>query len=112
MTKNRTSSLSATYLKAEVFSLAHALSVPREIIEKPPSADLWTGQTDEGELGFTYADADHVLHLSNCDMELSPDAAARCAVGPEVAEQVLSRVRATAFKRAAKPVFPRLMSSL
>ena len=104
--------LLGNYLKAEVFSLAHALKVPREIVEKPPSADLWTGQTDEGEFGFTYADADHVLHLSDCETELSPEAAARCAVGPEVAEQVLSRVRATAFKRAAKPVFPRLMPSL
>ena len=104
--------LLGNYLKSEVVSLAHALTVPRAIIEKPPSADLWTGQTDEGELGFTYAEADHVLHLSDCETELSPEAAARCAVGPEVAERVLSRVRATTFKRAAKPVFPRLMSSL
>ena len=104
--------LIGNYLKTEVFSLAHALMVPSEIIEKPPSADLWSGQTDEGELGFTYADADHVLHLSDCETELSPEAAARCAVDPEVAEQVLSRVGATAFKRAAKPVFRRLMSSL
>ena len=103
--------LLGNYLKAEVFSLARELGVPDAIIDKPPSADLWTGQTDEGELGFTYADADHVLHLSDCETELSPEAAARCAIGPEVAEQILSRVRATAFKRAAKPVFPRLMSS-
>ena len=104
--------LLGNYLKAEVFSLARELGVPDAIIDKPPSADLWTGQTDEGELGFTYADADHVLHLSDCETELSPEAAARCAIGPEVAEQILSRVRATAFKRAAKPVFRRLMSSL
>ena len=99
--------LLGNYLKAEVISLANSLGVPREIIDKPPSADLWTGQTDEGELGFTYAEADHVLHLSGCATELSPSAAAQCRVRLEVAEQVLSRVRATAFKRAAKPVFPR-----
>jgi NAD+ synthase len=103
--------LLGNYLKAEVFTIARALSVPREIIDKAPSADLWTGQTDEGELGFTYAEADHVLHLANCETEFPPDVAARCAVAPEVAEQVFSRVRATAFKRAAKPVFPRPTSS-
>lgn len=103
--------LLGNYLKAEVFAVARALSVPREIIDKAPSADLWTGQTDEGELGFTYAEADHVLHLANCESAFSPDVAARCVVAPEVAEQVLSRVRATAFKRAAKPVFPRPTSS-
>jgi NAD+ synthase len=99
--------LLGNYLKAEVSTLARALSVPREVIDKAPSADLWTGQTDEGELGFTYADADHVLDLTNCETEFPPEVAAKCAVSSEVAEQVLSRVRATAFKRAAKPVFPR-----
>ena len=95
------------YLKAEVVQLAEALGVPREVIEKAPSADLWTGQTAEGELGFTYDEADHVLHLTNCSTELTADAAARCSIDLATAERVLERVRATEFKRAAKPVFPR-----
>lgn len=48
--------------KTEVFKLARELGVPEEIINKPPTADLWQGQTDEGELGFTYADADQILY--------------------------------------------------
>ena len=47
--------------KTEVYELAKFLEVPESIISKPPSADLWPEQTDEGELGFTYQDADNVL---------------------------------------------------
>ena len=43
------------YLKSEVYELAKYLGVPQEIIEAVPSAELWDGQTDEEELGFTYA---------------------------------------------------------
>jgi NAD+ synthase len=53
----------ADLYKAQVRQLARALGVPKNIIDKPPSADLWAGQTDEGELGFTYDLADQVLYL-------------------------------------------------
>ncbi len=49
--------------KCQVRQLAAYLGVPKRIIEKPPSADLWVGQTDEGELGFTYDEADQILYL-------------------------------------------------
>lgn len=49
--------------KTEVFQLAAYLGVPREIIEKKPSAALWPGQTDEGEMGITYAELDEILKL-------------------------------------------------
>lgn len=48
-------------LKKEVMDLARYLAIPAEIIEKPPSAGLWQGQTDEGEMGITYADLDTYL---------------------------------------------------
>ena len=48
--------------KTQVRQLARFLGVPDEIIEKPPSADLWAGQTDEGELGFTYEEVDRLLY--------------------------------------------------
>jgi NAD+ synthase len=47
--------------KTQVFELAKHLGVPKQIIDKKPSADLWTGQTDEGEMGLTYAEVDKYL---------------------------------------------------
>lgn len=47
--------------KTEVFELARHLGVPDSIIGKPPSADLWAGQSDEAELGYSYAQIDAVL---------------------------------------------------
>jgi NAD+ synthase len=49
--------------KTQVFELARHLGVPEEIIVKKPSADLWPGQTDEGEIGIPYEDLDIILHL-------------------------------------------------
>ncbi|ODS41872.1 MAG: NAD(+) synthase [Candidatus Altiarchaeales archaeon IMC4] len=48
-------------LKTEVIELAKSLGVPEKIIKKPPSAGLWAGQTDEEEMGFTYAELDRFL---------------------------------------------------
>lgn len=48
--------------KTQIFELAKHLGVPRQIIEKKPSADLWAGQTDEGEMGLTYAEVDKYLY--------------------------------------------------
>jgi NAD+ synthase len=51
--------------KTRVRELAHALDVPQRIIDKPPSAGLWAGQTDEGEMGVTYAALDAYLEGVN-----------------------------------------------
>ncbi len=48
--------------KTQVWQLARSLKIPKSIIDKPPSADLWPGQTDEDELGVTYALADQILY--------------------------------------------------
>jgi NAD+ synthase len=48
--------------KTQVWQLAEALGVPRKIIDKKPTADLWQDQTDEGELGFRYDDVDRLLY--------------------------------------------------
>jgi NAD+ synthase len=47
--------------KAEVVKLAKEFGIPEHIITKPPSAGLWPGQTDEGEMGITYAELDQIL---------------------------------------------------
>jgi len=49
--------------KTQVRQLARHIKVPTVIVEKQPSADLWAGQTDEAELGFTYEEVDRVLYL-------------------------------------------------
>ncbi len=54
----------ADLYKAQVRQLARDLGVPEVIIEKAPSADLWAGQTDEDELGFTYDDMDQVFYYA------------------------------------------------
>ncbi len=48
--------------KTQVYQLAEYLDLPESIIRKEPSANLWRGQTDEGEFGFTYEEADQVLY--------------------------------------------------
>jgi NAD+ synthase len=48
--------------KTQVFAFSRWLGVPEVIVDKPPSADLWEGQTDEDELGFTYEEVDQLLY--------------------------------------------------
>ncbi len=54
-------------VKTQVRELAASLGVPKEVIQKPPSAGLWRGQTDEAELGLTYKELD--AYLSTGDAE-------------------------------------------
>jgi NAD+ synthase len=84
--------------KAQVYQLARHLGVPAPILDKAPSADLFEGQTDEGELGFTYADADRLLYLM-VDERL--DESELLAQGFEVGfvRKVAARIAATQFKR-------------
>ena len=49
--------------KTQVMKLCRYIGVPSQVVEKPPSADLWAGQTDEEELGYTYEEADAVLFM-------------------------------------------------
>ncbi len=51
----------ADIYKTELIKLAKYIHMPQRIISKPPSADLWEGQTDEGELGITYKELDAML---------------------------------------------------
>lgn len=48
--------------KTELIQVAKEINVPQRIINKPPSADLWQGQTDEDELGITYKELDEILN--------------------------------------------------
>ncbi len=89
--------------KIQVRQLSRALGVPKVIITKPPSADLWVGQTDEGELGFTYADVDQVLHLL-VDQRVSPEECVEKGFAREFVRAVIDRVRKSQFKRVLPPI--------
>ena len=78
-------------VKSQVRELASHLGIPNEIIEKPPSAGLWEGQTDENEMGLTYEELDHYLASGE----------AREAVR----EKVDAMITESAHKRAT-PVLP------
>ncbi len=58
--------------KTQVYELARYLKVPESILNKKPSADLWPGQTDDHELGFTYQEADPILHALSQNLPLDP----------------------------------------
>jgi NAD+ synthase len=89
--------------KTQARQLARALGVPEQIIDKPPSADLWAGQTDEGELGFTYADVDQLLYLL-VDQRYSPRDCIEAGFQAEFVSQVVERVRRSHFKRVLPPI--------
>jgi NAD+ synthase len=84
--------------KTQVFQLSRALNIPEVIINKPPSADLWIGQTDEGELGFTYADVDKLLLLL-VDGRYRPEECVAAGFDEKFVQTVVTRVRKNQFKR-------------
>jgi len=84
--------------KTQVKQAARALGVPENIIQKQPSADLWQGQTDEGELGVTYAEADKLLyHL--IDERASKKELITLGFEEKRVREVTERVRRMQFKR-------------
>jgi NAD+ synthase len=84
--------------KTQVWDLARQVGVPREVIEKVPSADLWHGQTDEGELGFSYREVDRLLDLM-VDKGLSTEELIREGFTKDLIERVTARIRSSDFKR-------------
>ncbi len=85
--------------KTEVWKLARELGVPREVVERAPSAGLWPGQTDEGELGITYHKLDRVL-AAIASGETRDIAAATL-------EKVERMIASSAHKRAMPPIYER-----
>ena len=77
-------------VKGQVRELAGFLGIPQQIIEKPPSAGLWEGQTDEGELGLSYEELDCYLITGQASTELR--------------EKIESMIAASSHKRLPPPV--------
>ncbi len=89
--------------KTQVRSLARTLGIPEVIISKPPSADLWLGQTDEGELGFTYEDVDKLLYLL-VDQHYKPEACVEAGFERDFVRRVIDRMQKSQFKRVMPPI--------
>lgn len=89
--------------KTQVRQLARAMGVPEAIIHKPPTADLWQGQTDEGELGFTYAEVDKLLYLL-VDQRYSPQDCIEAGFADEFVYKVVEKIRRNHFKRVLPPI--------
>jgi NAD+ synthase len=88
-------------LKNEERALAESLGIPHEIIEKTPSAGLWDGQTDEGEIGMSYAELDSAIEaLERGDFDGS-----QSGCDPELLNRVKRMMDASRHKREAIPVF-------
>ncbi len=89
--------------KTQVRQLAMAVGVPEAIIRKAPSADLWPGQTDEAEAGFTYHELDRLLYWM-IDRRRSDAELAAMGFDGAVVARVVGMVAASEFKRQVPPI--------
>jgi len=89
--------------KSQLRAVAEHLGVPAEVIAKPPSADLWRGQTDEGELGRTYDELDRAL-FALVDRRWNLERCVAAGLDRDLVEWVAARVARMEFKRQLPPV--------
>ena len=86
--------------KDQVFALADFVGLPREIIEKPPTAELYAGQTDENELGASYAQLDPILKR----LKLGEEALIERGINPGLLQSVLKRIQKNKHKTMMPPI--------
>ena len=89
--------------KTQLRQLGRALQLPRSVLEKAPSADLWIGQTDEAELGMKYEEVDQLLSLL-VDRRYTPQDCVQAGFDVGFVEKVLQRMRRNQFKRIMPPI--------
>jgi NAD+ synthase len=89
--------------KSQVRQLAVALGVPGAVVRKAPSADLWPGQTDEGEGGFSYPVLDRLLFW-RVDKRRSIEEMAALGFDPAMVERVDRMIAGAEFKRQVPPI--------
>ena len=94
--------------KTQLYPLGAALGVPESILTKTPTGDLWIGQTDEGELGFSYADVDRLLYLL-VDRRWQVRELLAAGFDAAFVDVVTERVRRNHYKRRL-PVIAKLSS--
>jgi NAD+ synthase len=84
--------------KTQVWQLSEAMGVPRAVIEKQPSADLWAGQTDEEELGFSYRQVDELLYRM-VDQRLNRAELIESGLDGDFIDKIYSKIQNSHFKR-------------
>ena len=90
--------------KTQVFQLARYLGIPKPIISKPPSAGLWRGQTDEGELGFSYELLDRILFQLVNEKHTVGETATLLNMETSRVQEVRSKVLGSRHKRQSPRV--------
>ncbi len=89
--------------KQQIVALAQCLGLPPVIWEKPPTADLWDGQTDESELGFSYDDADRYLWM-RVDLRIDKRSIVASGFNEDTANRIEKRIALSHFKRNQPPI--------
>jgi NAD+ synthase len=84
--------------KSQVWQLAGFVGVPAQVVNKPPTADLWEGQSDEQELGFTYAAVDQLL-FNLVDRRYKAEDLVEMGYDLAFVDAVTRRVRLNQYKR-------------
>ena len=92
--------------KTQLYDLAAHLGVPKQILTKEPTGDLWVGQTDEGELGFSYAEVDRLLVLL-VDRRWRRSELLQAGFAAEFVDRVTMMIRRNHYKRRM-PVIAKL----
>jgi NAD+ synthase len=89
--------------KTQIRQLGQHLGVPEKILKKTPSAGLWTGQTDEGELGLTYDEADKIL-FKLVDQMIPKKEVIGSGFKKETVEKIINLIKKSEFKRKMPPI--------
>lgn len=92
--------------KTQVWDLSEHMKVPSEVVDKKPSADLWAGQSDEQELGFTYREADCLLYYM-IDERYTFEELADLGYKKDFVEKIYKKIRISQYKRRL-PLIPKL----
>ncbi|MGX6591266.1 NAD+ synthase [Cetobacterium ceti] len=94
--------------KTQVWELSRHLGVPEALIDKKPSADLWEGQTDESELGFSYKMADEILYRL-IEERYTPEEVIEDGFDREIVEKVMRKIKFSQYKRKL-PVIAKVLN--
>jgi NAD+ synthase len=89
--------------KENVWSLSRYIGVPEKIIKKAPSAGLWNGQTDEGEIGASYEELDSILFL-HLERGMSEEEIVAWGIEESKVEKILGMVKKSQHKREPLPI--------